>query len=90
MITFGLGLHKYSARARARVYNFYFLRMRHGEIWRGYSEVLRVTSLGAGTNLELARLLGSLRGKLLLQGHIIKQLLIEREMKMCVKVRLYK
>ena len=36
--------------------------MRHGEILRGYSEVLRVTSLGAGTKLELARWLGSLQG----------------------------
>ena len=62
--------------------------MRHGEILRGYSEVLRVTSLGAGTKLELARWLGSLRGKLLLQGQIIKQLLNEREIKTYVKVRL--
>ena len=59
--------------------------MRHGEILRGYSEVLRVTSLGAGTNWnwlddwEVCR-------ETLLQGQIIKQLLSEREMKMNIKV----
>ena len=59
--------------------------MRHGEILRGYSEVLRVTSLGAGTNWnwlddwEVCE-------ETLQQGQIIKQLLNEREMKMYVKV----
>ena len=40
MITFGLGLHKYSARARAGVYNFYFPRMRH-ETWRDIEGLFR-------------------------------------------------
>ena len=40
MITFGLGLHKYSARARAGVYNFYFPCMGH-ETWRDIEGLFR-------------------------------------------------
>lgn len=66
MITFGLGLHKYSARARAGVYNFYFPRMRH-ETWRDIEGLFRGSQSdqpGGRDKIGTGSMIGKFAGKL--------------------------